>query len=146
MWLQYAKWLGGLVTGDLGQSLATQKPVSQLIGLRIGNSAFLVLVAALIAIPASLLVGIAGAVRRDRGLDHVLTTSLVLAALPEFVIGIALILIFATGVFHVLPAVALLDDTRPIWRQFDQVLLPRSPSSSPWSCTWPGSCAPRWSR
>ena len=66
--------------------------MSQLIGLRIGNSAFLVLVAALIAIPASLLVGIAGAVRRDRGLDHLLTmTSLVLAALPEFVIGIALI-------------------------------------------------------
>jgi peptide/nickel transport system permease protein len=125
VWLQYAKWLGGLVTGDLGQSLATQRPVSQLIGLRIGNSAFLVLVAALIAIPASLLVGIAGAVRRDRGLDHMLTmTSLVLAALPEFVIGIALILIFATGVFHVLPAVTLLDDTRPIWRQFDQVLLP----------------------
>jgi peptide/nickel transport system permease protein len=124
-WLQYAKWLGGLITGDLGQSLATQKPVAQLIGLRIGNSAFLVLVAALIAIPASLLVGIAGAVRRDRGLDHVLTmTSLVLAALPEFVIGIALILVFATGLFHVLPAVALLDDTRPIWRQLDQVLLP----------------------
>jgi peptide/nickel transport system permease protein len=124
-WLQYVKWLGGLITGDLGQSLATQKPVAQLIGLRIGNSAFLVLVAALIAIPASLLVGIASAVRRDRGLDHVLTmTSLVLAALPEFVIGIALILVFATGVFHVLPAVALLDDTRPIWRQLDQVLLP----------------------
>jgi peptide/nickel transport system permease protein len=124
-WLQYAKWLGGLVTGDLGQSLATQKPVSQLIGLRIGNSAFLVLAAAVIAIPASLLVGIASAVRRDRGLDHVLTmASLVLAALPEFVIGIALILIFATGLFHVLPAVALLDDTRPIWRQFNQVLLP----------------------
>jgi peptide/nickel transport system permease protein len=125
MWLQYTKWLGGLVTGDLGQSLATQKPVSQLIGLRIGNSAFLVLVAASIAIPVSLLVGIAGAVRRDRGLDHVLTmASLVLAALPEFVIGIALILIFATGVFHILPAVALLDDTRPMWRQFDQILLP----------------------
>jgi peptide/nickel transport system permease protein len=125
VWLQYTKWLGGLVTGDLGQSLATQKPVVQLIGLRIGNSAFLVLVAALIAIPASLLVGIAGAVRRDRGLDHVLTmASLVLAALPEFVIGIGLVLIFATGVFHMLPAVTLLDDTRPIWRQFDQVLLP----------------------
>ena len=125
VWLQYVKWLGGLPTGDLGQSLATQKPVSQLIGQRIGNSAFLVLVAAVIAIPASLLVGIVGAVRRDRGLDHVLTmASLVLAALPEFVIGLALILIFATGVFHVLPAVALLDDTRPIWRQLDQILLP----------------------
>jgi peptide/nickel transport system permease protein len=125
VWLQYAKWLGGLVTGDLGQSFATQKPVVQLIGLRIGNSAFLVLVAALIAIPMSLLVGIAGAVRRDRGLDHVLTMgTLVLAALPEFVIGIGLVLIFATGVLHILPAVTLLDDTRPIWRQFDQVLLP----------------------
>ena len=62
------------------------------------------LVSALIAIPLSIALGVLMAVRRDKPTDHVLSTAtLVLAALPEFVIGIALVLLFATNVFHVLP-------------------------------------------
>lgn len=122
---QYAGWLGGTVRGDLGMSLATSQPVSELIGPKIGNSAFLVLLSALIAVPTSLLIGIVSAVRRDGVVDHVLTTtSLVLAALPEFVIGITLILLFATQVLHVLPAVTMLADGTSAWRQVDQAILP----------------------
>lgn len=83
------------------------------------------LAAALIAIPASILIGVAGAVRRDRAVDHILSmASLVLAALPDFVIGILLVMLFATQVFHVLPAVTMLDNDVPIWRQAAQVILP----------------------
>lgn len=125
VWRQYLHWLAGLVTGDLGDSLATQEPVVRLIGARIGNSAFLVLLSALVAVPVSLAIGIVSAARRDRAVDHLLTmTGLVLAALPEFVIGIALILLLATSVFHVLPAVTLLAEGTPIWQQIDQVALP----------------------
>jgi len=109
LWRQYAGWLGGLVRGDLGLSLATGHPVAGLIGERLGNSAFLVLIAAVIAVPVSLAIGVISAVRRDRPIDHLLSTlSLVLAALPEFVIGIALILVLSIGLFHLLPAVSLL--------------------------------------
>ena len=125
VWQQYATWLGGIAVGDFGQSLATEQPVSELVGSRIGNSAFLVLVAGLIAVPLSLLLGVAAAVRRDRLFDHVFTiASLVLAALPEFVIGISLILVFATQLVHLFPAVAILADDKPIWAQIDQVMLP----------------------
>ena len=125
VWRQYMHWLAGLASGDLGDSLATQEPVLRLIGARIGNSAFLVLLSALVAVPVSLAIGIVSAARRDGAVDHLLTmTGLVLAALPEFVIGIALILLLATGVFHVLPAVTLLAEGTPIWRQIDQVVLP----------------------
>ena len=125
LWRQYAGWLGGLVRGDLGLSLATGNPVAALIGDRLGNSAFLVLVAAVIAIPASLAIGMVSAVRRDRPVDHLLSTiSLVLAALPEFVVGIALILVFSIGLFHLLPAVSLLADGVPLWRQPAPVALP----------------------
>jgi peptide/nickel transport system permease protein len=125
LWRQYAGWLGGLVTGDLGLSLATGHPVAALIGERIGNSAFLVLIAAVIAIPLSLAIGVVSAVRRDRPIDHLLSTlSLVLAALPEFVIGIALILILSIGLFHLLPAVSLLAEGVPLWRQPAQAALP----------------------
>jgi peptide/nickel transport system permease protein len=125
VWSQYAAWVGGIARGDLGQSLATEQPVSELIAARVGYSAFLVALAALVAIPLSLAVGVIGAVRRDSGIDHLLTTgALVLAALPEFVIGLALILVFATHVVHLLPAVTLLAEDVPIWRQIDQTILP----------------------
>ncbi|MFO1062164.1 MAG: ABC transporter permease [Dongiaceae bacterium] len=125
LWRQYGGWLLGVLQGDLGLSLATGKPVTQLIGERIGNSAFLVLISAVIAIPAALGAGIAAAVRRDRALDHILSTaSLVLAALPEFVIGIGLILVLSIGFLHWLPAVSLLADGVPLWRQPQQLALP----------------------
>jgi len=125
VWQQYALWIGGVLHGDFGRSLATEQPVWGLLRARAGNSAFLVLAAALIAIPASILIGVAGAVRRDRAIDHILSMgSLVLAALPDFVIGILLVMLFATQVLHVLPAVTMLDDDVPIWRQASQVILP----------------------
>ena len=122
---QYLKWLGGILTGDLGNSAATQAPVGQLLSDRVGNSLFLVVVSAAVAIPLSLLIGVTTAMRRDRPYDHVIsTTSLVLASLPEFVIGIALILLFATGVTHVLPAVSLLDPGSRAWNDPRVVVLP----------------------
>jgi peptide/nickel transport system permease protein len=122
---QYFQWLGGLLTGDLGTSAATQQPVSDLLSARVGNSVFLVLVASLVAIPLSLLIGVWTAMRRDRAADHITSTvTLVLAALPEFVIGIALVLLFATEVFHVLPAVSLLPPGTHAWEDPKVVVLP----------------------
>jgi len=122
---QYVQWLGGIITGDLGNSAATQAPVGQLISDRVGNSLFLVVVSAAFAIPLSILFGVAMAMRRDRPFDHVAsTTSLVLASLPEFVIGIALILLFATEVFQVLPAVSLLGTGQKAWDDPQVVVLP----------------------
>jgi peptide/nickel transport system permease protein len=122
---QYVKWLGGIVTGDLGQSAATQAPVGELLSSRVGNSLFLVLVSALVAIPLSILVGVWTAMRRDRPVDHVVsTTSLILASLPEFVIGIALILLFATGVVQLFPAVSLLGPDQRAWDDPNVVVLP----------------------
>jgi peptide/nickel transport system permease protein len=123
--VQYLKWLGGIVTGDLGSSAATQQPVSALLSARVANSACLVLVAALVAIPLSLVLGVWTAVRRDRAVDQITsTTTLALAALPEFVIGIGLVLLFATGVFHVLPAVSLLAPGTHAWDEPKVLVLP----------------------
>ena len=122
---QYTKWLAGILTFDLGNSAATQQPVTQLLSDRVGNSAFLVLVASAIAIPLSILIGVWTAMKRDRPADHVTSTvTLVLAALPEFVIGIGLILIFATGLFHIFPAVSLLAPGQKAWSAPDTVVLP----------------------
>ena len=99
---------------------------------RVGNSVFLVLVASLVAIPLSLFIGVWTAMRRDRPVDHITSTvTLVLAALPEFVIGIALVLLFATSVFHVLPAVSLLPPGTHAWEDPTVVVLRRPRSFWP---------------
>jgi len=122
---QYLKWLGGILTGDLGTSAATQEPVSELLSDRVGNSLFLVVISAAVAIPLSIVIGVWTAMKRDRPVDHIVSTgSLILASLPEFVIGIALILLFATEVFHAFPAVSLLGPGEKAWDKPDVVVLP----------------------
>jgi peptide/nickel transport system permease protein len=122
---QYVNWIGGILTGDLGTSAATQQPVAELISTQIWNTVFLVVVAALIAIPVSLGLGVLAAVRRDRTVDHAISTAaLVLASLPEFVVSIILILLFATTVLQVLPAVSMLGPGQPAWEVPQSVILP----------------------
>jgi peptide/nickel transport system permease protein len=122
---QYVNWIGGILTGDLGTSAATQQPVAELISTQIWNTVLLVVVAALIAIPVSLGLGVLAAVRRDRPVDHfVSTAALVAASLPEFVVSIILILLFATAVLQVLPAVSMLGPGQAAWEVPQSVILP----------------------
>jgi peptide/nickel transport system permease protein len=123
--MQYINWLGGVVTGDLGDSLVQDTPVTELLARRVANTAVLVLLAALLSIPLSLLFGSLSALRRDSKFDvSVSIGSLSLAALPEFVIGIVLILLFATQVFNWLPAVSRIDPDEPIYMQLELFILP----------------------
>jgi peptide/nickel transport system permease protein len=122
---QYWNWISGVVTGDLGTSLTSQKPISELLSDRIANSAVLVAIAALIAFPLSVLLGAITAYRRDSFFDHANSVvSVTLASLPEFVIAITLVLLFSTTVFHWFPAVSLIEPDLPIWKQLDKLVLP----------------------
>jgi len=122
---QYTQWLKGILTFDFGNSAATQQPVTQILSDRVANSAFLVFVASIIAMPLSIVIGVWMAMKRDRAVDSITSTvTLVLAALPEFVIAILLILVFATGLFHVFPAVSLLAPGEKAWEDPQVVVLP----------------------
>ena len=123
---QYWNWLSGIVTGDLGHSLTgKQQPVSEVIGKRVENSAFLMLLAGLISVPLSIALGAVAARRRDGPFDHATSIlMLALAALPEFVVGIALVVLFATNVFHWLPAVSLIPPDDAPWSHLKALILP----------------------
>lgn len=122
---QYLSWLGGIVTADPGSSIVAQEPVTTLLSSRVVNTAFLMLVAGLIGIPLAIALGVFLAMRRDRPVDDVLSTgTLVVAALPEFVVAIALILLFATQVAPVLPAVSLIPDGTSPWAVPQNIVLP----------------------
>ena len=69
--LRYLRWLGGVVRGDLGQSVTTQMPVAELVGSRLPNSLLLAAVTALFSVPIALVFGIASAVWRGSWLDRI---------------------------------------------------------------------------
>jgi peptide/nickel transport system permease protein len=122
---QYGSWLGGVLTGNLGTSLANGRPVASLIGPRAANSAILVFSTAVIAIPLSIVAGAIAAMRRDRLFDKaILFGSFLLTALPEFVIGLALVILLATTVLTVLPAVALFEPGANPLSHIQELVLP----------------------
>jgi peptide/nickel transport system permease protein len=122
---QYLSWLGGLLHGDFGKSLAAQEPVSTLLGPRLLNSAVLVFCAALISIPLAMFIGAYAALRREKSFDNASSNlMLVLAALPEFVIGVGLVILFATTVFHWLPAISPVPPGGRPWDDLTILVLP----------------------
>lgn len=122
---QYWHWLGGLVRGDLGDSLVAGEAVTTIIGERLIRSVLLVVAAALVSIPLAVLLGVACARRRDGLLDRSVSLLLLaFAALPEFVIGIALVVAFGTTVTQVLPPVSLIPPGESIFHHVDELVLP----------------------
>ena len=123
---QYWLWVTGVVKGDLGMSLSLHRvPVASIIRDRVKNSLALVLIAAVVGIPLSILVGALSARWRDGWFDMSVTVvTLALASLPEFVLGVGFILLFATSVFHLFPAVSPVSGNVSLWRQMNMFVLP----------------------
>ncbi|MFJ1741016.1 ABC transporter permease [Streptomyces microflavus] len=100
---QYTHWIGSLVTGDLGPSYAIGGQVSDLIGDGLGATAELTVAALLFVIVLGTAFGILGATSRSgwiRSAIRVTTTASL--AVPPFVSGVLLVLLFAV-VLGVLP-------------------------------------------
>ena len=122
---RYLLWLGGIFTGDLGTSTSTGGPVSELLGEPLVNSLVLMLLAAAISIPVGVLLGVYAAWWRGYKRDSAITwVTLILAALPECVIGISLVTLFATSVFQILPAVTMSPPGSRVWEFPMQLVLP----------------------
>ncbi len=122
---QYLSWAKGMLTLNPGTSIAAGLPVSKVISDAMVNSGFLVLCAALVSIPLALGIGIWAAIRRDGLFDAGSSlVLLMLAALPEFVAGIGLVLLFGTVVFKVLPPDALIAPGSRPWDHLRELVLP----------------------
>jgi len=122
---RYFSWLGGLLTGDPGTSLASQQPVAELISDNVLNTLVLVLLSAVVMIPVAFAIAMVSAhYRRRRGDTVIQTVLLTLAGLPEFVIGVLLVALFSTTVFKLLPAVTISSPTGNPWDSPDAMVLP----------------------
>ncbi len=95
LWQQYLNWLFAFLQGDLGNSLAGDAPVSELIADRYKNTLIVSLLTAAIGVPISLVFGILAAMFPGSPYDRVLTLVTVsLVAAPEFFTATLLVLIF----------------------------------------------------
>jgi peptide/nickel transport system permease protein len=95
---QYGDWIWGVVQGDLGTSNSLSRPVSELVGRALVNSAKLAVVAFVLVVPLSIFGGVLAALRRGKLTDRLITVGgLSATVIPEFVSGIVLIVVFAVG-------------------------------------------------
>ena len=123
--IQYATWAGKALTGDFGVSLDSGARVSDLIGTRAINSLSLMASVLLISIPLSFWIGLTLARRRDGWTDRTALVGLVLLkAIPSFIVGLGLMVLLSTSVFHLFPAVSLLDPARAAFAQPAYLALP----------------------
>lgn len=122
---QYWEWMTGIFTGDLGTSLANSLPVTDVVGERLVYTLFLMLIAGAISVPLGIALGAISARKRDSAFDQTTSvTTLGLVALPEFVVGIILAIIFSTTVFHILPSVIVTAPGSRPWDYPKELLLP----------------------
>jgi peptide/nickel transport system permease protein len=113
LWEQYFSWMGGLLTGDLGDSFILRRPVSELISARLASTLELALLSTLIMLIVGFTLGILGGSPRSRVARFVLDVfNTIFLATPPFLTG--LLLILALGIaWPLLPVsgeVSFLDD------------------------------------
>ncbi|MGI8559407.1 MAG: ABC transporter permease [Solirubrobacteraceae bacterium] len=123
---QYWTWAFRLLHGNLGASLAGSHPrVGTIIGPALLNSTVLVAFAVSITIVVSLVWGIWAAVHRGRVSDIIFHgVTFLFTAVPEFVVGLVLVILFATSVTSVLPAISFIPAGTSPFAQLDAFVLP----------------------
>jgi len=93
---QYWHWASGVLAGDFGESFKYHQPVSMILASRTPVTLALVAYAAVLLCIFGIGLGIIAAVRRRRAADTVIVGGTTLAgSIPEFVLGIALVAVFA---------------------------------------------------
>lgn len=94
VYVQYLKWLGGVLRGELGYSFSSYAPVTELIGARIGPTLLLASSSLALGLIIAIPVGILSAVKHNTKLDYLMTgLSFLGTSIPPFFLGLGLIYI-----------------------------------------------------
>jgi len=121
---QYLQWVRGILTGEMGTSVSSGVPVSEVLAPRINNSLVLGIVAAIILIPLPIVLGAIAGIRAGGSADKLISVpSLILGSLPEFVVGSFVIfaLSLKLGWF---PPVSIIPPGESALHHLDALVLP----------------------
>ena len=122
--IRYFDWLTNLLQGEFGMSLANNRPIADLIGVRFANTLFLASVAAIISVPLALILGLLAALYRNSFYDRAVNvTTLTAISAPEFFVAYILILFFTVN-NQWFPSLATVDPNTPFFERLHKVILP----------------------
>lgn len=122
--IQYLRWLGNIVTGDMGNSLRTGQPVAQSILDRLPITLELTLLATLVSLLFAIPAGILAAVNRGGPIDVIIRlVALVGLSVPNFLIATMLILFVSTR-WQVLPTTGFVGIEEGLWPNLQSLILP----------------------
>lgn len=103
--IQYGIWLGKLAQGDWGNSIVTGRPVLRDVLVRLPITLELIVLSMLVAIVIAVPAGVIAAIRRNTWGDYTaMTVALVGVSIPEFFLGVLLLLGFSIGLQGALPS------------------------------------------
>lgn len=121
---RYAKWVRGVLSGELGESMKRRRPIEDIIGPRFRNTVILGLSAAAVGIPLAIFLGVIAGLFRDRKLDIWISSGAIFAmTLPEFITGTLLILVFSI-VLDWLPGIVIVKPSAPVAEMLPKIVLP----------------------
>jgi len=129
---QYLAWLGKVVRADLGNSYTSGLPVTELIGARLPATVQLSLFALTLIIGIGVPLGVTAALHRNRPYDQLVrVVSLIGISIPNFVIGILLILVFGWWITGVLPFQGYVPLHEDVWENVRHLILPATALAIP---------------
>jgi peptide/nickel transport system permease protein len=122
--VQYVKWAGRALRGDLGESIRTKEPVLRLIRQKLPITLQLALYALTIALLIAIPAGVLAAMRRNTVWDYLASgVSLCGVSIPNFWLGIMLIL-FLSVRLRWLPASGFVSPFEDFWGNTQRLLMP----------------------
>ncbi|MCU1528153.1 MAG: transporter permease [Frondihabitans sp.] len=124
IWSRYLDWLGGFLSGQWGTSFVYQVPSRPLVIGYLLNSMLLGFYAFVLMVPISVVLGSIQAYREGKRTDRAITIALMaVSSVPEFVIGVILLVVFAVWV-HIVPVQAGQAATGDIGQRLQAMTLP----------------------
>jgi peptide/nickel transport system permease protein len=122
--LQYFDWIGGVLQGDLGQSMRMRRPVLDLIASRLPVTLQLAVMAMVLALVVGLVAGVIAAVKKRSAWDYGANVfALAGISVPNFWLGIMMILVFSVTL-NWLPASGYVSPFEDPVRSFLSLLMP----------------------
>ncbi len=122
--VQYLRWMGHVLRGDLGTSLRTRRSLTEELRLRLPVTVELTILAALIGTGPAVAAGVIAAVRRNSALDYAATVAtLVGVSVPNFLLATLLVLVFSFWL-RWLPPIGYTELTRDPLQNLRTMILP----------------------